>query len=378
MHVAFNGWFWDQPNTGSGQVLRNLLAALRRLKPDLAITVVLPAGVNGDDLPPNVTAIHTKGSRSNFGKVWFEQRTFPAEATKSGADIAHVPYWGAPLSSPIPLVTSVLDVIPLVLPEYASGFFPRLYTSLVSASARGSTHVITISDAAKTDIVEHLGIAAENITTTHLAISEAYHPRIGAERDAAIRAKYDLPDSFILTGFGFDRRKRIDIAFDAFSYVAKAQGDEFTLVVGGREPQYAEPMFPDLRQLARELEIEPFVKWIGYVDEADKPSLMRMAELFVFPSEYEGFGLPALEAMASGTPVIASDIPVIQEVVGDGAFLIRPGESRKMGGAMLALLTDNSLRQNMVTRGLARATNFSWRKTAADTYAVYERVLAAV
>ncbi|MBL8134286.1 MAG: glycosyltransferase family 4 protein, partial [Anaerolineae bacterium] len=317
MHIAYNGWFWDQPNTGSGQVIRRLLPALRRLKPDLTLTLVLPAdgrdGATFDDLPPDVNVVTVGGSRSNLGKVWFEQRLFPTAAARAGADIAHVPYWGPPLASPIPLVTSVLDVIPLALPEYSAGFFPRLYTALVSAAARGSTQVITISDAAKAEIVERLAIPPDRITTTHLAADEAYHPRLGAERDAAVREKYALPDQFVLTGFGFDRRKRIDAALQAFTYVARAEGENTTLVIAGREPRYAEPMFPDLRALARELGIEANIQWIGYVEEADKPSLLRLASVFVFPSAYEGFGLPALEAMACGTPVIASDIPVIQE-----------------------------------------------------------------
>ncbi|MBK8023646.1 MAG: glycosyltransferase family 4 protein [Chloroflexi bacterium] len=270
----------------------------------------------------------------------------------------------------------MLDVIPLALPEYADGFFPRLYTSLVSAAARGSTQVIAISDAAKAEIAERLAIPPDRITTTHLAVDEQYHPRIGAERDPAVREKYNLPEQYVLAGFGFDRRKRLDVAMRAFSYVAKAEGENTTLVIAGREPHYAEPMFPDLRALARELEIEPFVQWIGYVDEADKPSLLRMASVFVFPSEYEGFGLPVLEAMACGTPVIASDIPVIQEVVEDAAYLVTSGDVRKMGGAMLALLLQDPLRQQMITRGLGRATRYSWRKTALETLAVYERTLA--
>src|SRR5215207_1335957 len=166
MHVVFNGWFWDQPNTGSGQYVRHLLHYLRRIAPDLKLTLVLPPGLSAaDDVPPNVNVMTTSGARSNLGKVLFEQRTFPQMAGRSGADIAHVPYWGPPLSSPIPLVTSVLDVIPLALPQYSPGFRGRLYTSLVSAAARGSSHVITISNAAKADIIQYLGLTDDRATT---------------------------------------------------------------------------------------------------------------------------------------------------------------------------------------------------------------------
>jgi len=375
MHVVYNGWFWNQPNTGSGQYLRHLLTHLRRISPDLQMSLVLPSGVSPDDLPANINVISTNGSRSNLGKVWFEQRTFPKIAGQVGADIAHVPYWGSPLSSPIRMVTSVLDVIPLALPEYSAGFFPRLYTSLVSASARGSSQVITISDAAKADIVQYLGLPEASITTTHLAADESYHPRIGAERDAAVREKYHLPDRFVLYIGGFDPRKRVNDVLLAYTYVAQSHGDEIPLVIGGREPQWGTPMFPNLREYANELKLsEDVVRWIGYVDEIDKPSLYRLADVFVFPSVYEGFGLPIVEAMASGVPVVARNIPLNEEIGGDGVYLVK--DAREMAGAIIALLIQDPLRQTQISRGLAQATKFSWRKTARETLAVYEKVLS--
>jgi glycosyltransferase involved in cell wall biosynthesis len=377
MHIAFNGWFWDQPNTGSGQYVRHLLHGLRRVAPDLQMTLVLPPHLTTpDNLPQNVSIVPTSGREGNLGKVLFEQRTFPQMVARVGADIAHVPYWGAPLSSPARLVTSILDVIPLVIPEYASGFLPRLYTSLVSTTARGSAHIITISDAAKADIVEHLGIPEPMVTTTHLAADEVYHPRMGAEKDAAVREKYDLPDEFVLYYGGFDVRKQLNQLLLAYSYVAQAEGDRVPLVIAGREPMWGTPMFPDMRAYAEQLELGDAVRWIGYVDEADKPSLLRLATVFVSPSSYEGFGLPVLEAMQSGTPTVANEVSSIPEIVGDGAYLVPSGNARKMAGAILALIGQESLRTALITQGLAQATKFSWRKTARETLAVYERVMA--
>ncbi len=376
MHIVYNGWFWDQPNTGSGQYLRRLLPALHKIAPDLQMTLVLPPGLtSADALPPNVSIITTSGSRSNLGKVWFEQRTFPAAVARVRGDIAHVPYWGPPLSSPARLVTSVLDVIALAIPDYAEGFAARLYTSLVSAAARGSAHVITISEHAKSEIVRYLGIPAESITTTYLASDDAYHPRMGAERDAAVKAKYNLPDDFVLYLGGFDLRKRVNQLLLAYTYVGPSQGDEHPLVIAGKEPPWGTPMFPDLRKYADELKISEWVRWIGLVDEADKPSLYRLAPAFVYPSMYEGFGLPVLDALQSGTPTVASEIPVMEEVAGDAAYLVKPGDARAMGGAILALLLQNPLRETQIQRGLAQATRFSWRKTARETLAVYERVM---
>ncbi|MBN8636485.1 MAG: glycosyltransferase family 4 protein [Anaerolineae bacterium] len=379
MHIAFNGWFWDQPNTGSGQYLRRLLHALRRIAPDLQMTLVLPPGLtSADDLPADVSLITTTGSRGNLGKVRFEQQTFPQMAGRCGADVAHVPYWGTPLTSPIPLITSILDVIPLVMPEYSPGWRGRLYTSLVSAAGRGSAHVITISDAAKADIVQYLNIPAEKITTTYLAADDQYNPRMGADRDPEVRAKYHLPDRYVLYLGGFDVRKRVDQLLLAYTYVIEAEGGEVPLVIAGREPQWGSPMFPDLKKYIAELGIGEWVQWLGYVDEADKPAIYRMADVFAFPTVYEGFCLPVLEAMACGTPVVANEIPVLEEVTGDGAFLTTKGDARKMAGAIIALLEQEPLRETQITRGLSQATRYSWRKTARETLAVYERVADGV
>ncbi|CAG0960016.1 partial Alpha-D-kanosaminyltransferase, partial [Gammaproteobacteria bacterium] len=267
-----------------------------------------------------------------------------------------------------------LDVIPLALPEYASGFKQRLYTSLVTAAARGSAHIITISQAAKDDIVRHIGVPADTITVTHLAVNEHYHPRMGAERDAAVREKYNLPERFVFYIGGFDVRKQVNQLLLAYSYVGPAEGSDLPLVIAGAEPEWGTSVFPDLRKYAADLKVTDYVRWIGRVDEDEKPSLYRLAEISVFPSRYEGFGLPVLEAMASGTPVIANQIPVIEEIVGDAAYLVENGNARKMAGALLALLGDPSLRETISSRGLARATHFSWRKTARETLTVYEQV----
>lgn len=377
MHVAFNGWFWNQPHTGSGQYLRRLLHALRRVAPDLEMTLVLPPTLtSADDVPQNVNVVPTKGSAGNLGKVWFEQRTYPQAVGRVGADIAHVPYWGPPLSSPARLVTSVLDVIPLVIPEYATGFAPSLYTSLVTSAARGSAHIITLSEASKKDIIEHLQTPETMVTAIHLAADDAYHPKMGVERDAKVREKYNLPADFVLYLGGFDVRKQVNQLLLAWTYIAKAEGETVTLVLGGREPAWGSRMFPDMRAYARELGIEDYIQWIGYVDEDDKPSLYRLARVFASPSRYEGFGLPILEAMASGTPVVANDVSSIPEIAAEAAYLVPSGDSRSMAAAIIALLEQEPLRETLVAAGLARATHFSWRKTARQTLDVYERVMA--
>ena len=376
MHIAINGWFYDQESTGSGQYLRHLLASLRKTAPAIELSLILPPQVRAPkDLPSGVKPIET-GSRkraSKWGKVYFEQRSFPRIARDIGADIAHVPYWGTPLACPIKLITTVLDVIPLLYPVYNQGLLTGLYTALVSSAARGSNHIITISETAKIDIEEQLRIPEDQIAVTYLAPAERFHPQIGAEDDETVRDKYDLPEHFVLYLGGFDWRKQVNELMLAYTYVGEADGDTFPLVIAGREPQYDDRLFPDLRKCSRQLRIEDYVQWIGFVDEADKPSLFRLADVFVFPSLYEGFGLMALEAMASGTPVVTSDAIVFEEILEDAAFIVN--NAREMAGAILALLIQQPLRDTMINQGLALASNYSWRKTAEETLDVYERVM---
>ncbi len=151
MHIAFNGWFWDQPHTGSGQYIRYLLSALQFIAPEIRLSLVIPAHVRTlDHLPPNVDVLPAPTRfKGHPGKVWFENRAFPRAAARLSADIAHVPYWGPPLRCPVPLVCTVLDVIPLVIPEYRAGLKNRLYTSLVASAAKGSSHILTISEDSK-------------------------------------------------------------------------------------------------------------------------------------------------------------------------------------------------------------------------------------
>ena len=376
MHIAMNGWFWDQESTGSGQYLRHLVSHLKKAAPDLELSLILPPHIQRpDDVAEGVQVIPTGAGKRSGGlaKVFFEQRTFPQAAKKINADLAHVPYWGAPLSCPIKLVTSILDVIPLQFPIYNQGLLAHLYTSLVSAAARGSSHIITISETAKLDIEEHLNIPEEQITVTYLAADERFHPRLDSQRDEAVRRKYDLPEQFALYLGGFDWRKQVNTLLLAYTYVGEADGDAFPLVIAGQEPDWDGRLFPDLRQYSRQLKIEDYMRWIGFVDEADKPSLYRLADVFVFPSIYEGFGLMALEAMASGTPVVTSKAIVFEEVLEEAAYMV--DDARQMAGAIIALLIQQPLRETMINQGLALASHYSWRKTARETLAVYEQTL---
>ncbi len=378
MHIAINAYFWNKPNTGSGQYTRQLVYYLNRLITDLEITLVyplLPGNSLPGDIPPDVKHLSVPMRRGNFGKVLFEQRDFPRACREIGPDLVHVPYFGGPLRSPAPLVVTVHDLTTLLAPEYRRSAQARLYNSLVSASARGANHIITDSFASKLDIMDHLGIAEIDITAIYLAAGPQFTPADNSLVDMAVLRKYNLPEFYILYLGGYEIHKNVTTLLLAYTYVAQALGEDYPLVLAGKKPPGTGPHYPDYDEYIRRLKLEKYVRWIGFVDEEDKPVLYRNAESFVFPSRSEGFGLGPLEAMACGTPVVTTDSTSLPEVVGAAGFAVDPDDAREMAGGIIAIIMQDNLRAELVQKGLAQAEKFSWEKTATETALVYDQVL---
>ena len=192
MHVAINGYFWKLPNSGSGQYTRNLVYYLNRLVSDIALTLVwpqVPGEAVPEDVPPSVSLQVVPCRPGHIGKVWFEQQLFPQACRELKVDVAHVPYWGGPLHSPVPLVVTVHDLTTLLVPEYRRGLKARLYNALVMAGAKAAAHIITDSFSSKLDIIDHLGIAEEGVTAVYLAAGPQYTPQDNSLVDMAVLRK---------------------------------------------------------------------------------------------------------------------------------------------------------------------------------------------
>jgi glycosyltransferase involved in cell wall biosynthesis len=295
-------------------------------------------------------------------------------AARVGADLAHVPYWGSPLNSPIPVVVTIHDLIPLILPAYRGSVLARLYTGMVGAAARGAAAVITDSRASGEDIAQHLRIPADHIYPIPLAASSVYQPRQGSLVDMAIRKKYKLPVEYVLYLGGYDIRKNVHTLLKAFTYVRT--GYDIPLVLAGRLPEKKSSRFIDVSSYIDLMELGDIVQVVGEIEEDDKPAIYRMAKTFVFPSRYEGFGLPVLEAMACGKAVVTTNAPSLPELVGDAAFVVDPDDARHMAGSILATLTQPDTNEDLSRKALARASEFSWARTAAETTAVYSQILS--
>ncbi len=375
MRIVLNGWFAaHDAHTGSGQYLRALLEWLPRVAPEHDYHLVVPqTGPAAMAAPEGAgyAVYPVRCGASNLAKVRFEQWQFPRACRALRADLAHVPYWAPPLASPAPIIVTIHDIIPLVLPEYRGGASVQLYTALVSAAAAGAALVLTDSEASARDIQQHLRLPAEKVRTIYLAADPAYSPRGDWRVDDPIREKYGLPEGYVFYCGGFDRRKNLRGLLSAWTWPAGAIGESYPLVIAGQLPTPDGVLFDDLPALARELEIADTVKFIGPVDEADKPALYRGATVFAYPSRYEGFGLTPLEAMASGVPVVSSTGGSLPEVVGTAGYLLPPDDTRNFGAALITVVVEPQVHDDLRARGLAQAQKFSWEKTARETAQAY-------
>jgi glycosyltransferase involved in cell wall biosynthesis len=376
MRIAINAWFWNSPTTGSGQYTRRLVRGLAALGQDSRIILVTPekkqdARSKMQEIPTSCLLHPVPCSRSNLRKVWFEQIAFPRACRRLHADVAHVPYWAPPLRPTIPTVVTIHDLIPLLLHEYRGGPLVQLYTALVGYAARSATRVLTDSEFSRQDIIAHLSLAQDHVRAVYLAGGDNYTPT-PAPSDTDVRTRYSLPERYVLYLGGFDVRKNVAALIDAYHCAAPSIGETHPLVIAGQLPANDTPFAPDPRRLAQEHGLdERIVRFIDFPDDADKPALYRGATAFIFPSRYEGFGLPPLEALACGTPVVGSDTSSIPEIVGDGGLLLSPDDVEGMAQALVKLVTDVEFRTELSRRALAQAARFSWEQTARETLAAY-------
>ena len=266
-------------------------------------------------------------------------------------------------------VVTVHDVIPLILPE---AFTPRHRAVVRIALARvrrRADRVIVPSRAVKRDVVRHVGVPADRVVVTPEGCDPRFRPvrSAGALRDVV--ARYGLPSRYLLAVGRLEPRKNLTTLLAAFARLQRggAVHPNLKLVLAGARGWLEEPIFRTVRALG----LEAAVHFPGFIDGDDLPAVYSGAALFVFPSLYEGFGLPPLEAMACGVPVVTSNVSAMPEVAGDAAVLVDPRDVDGLASAIARVLRDEALRARLRAAGIARAREFSWQTTARRTLDVY-------
>ena len=317
----------------------------------------------------------------------------PAAALRGSVDVLHVTYNAPPVAS-CPVVVTVHDISFEHYPEF---FSPRDYAilkTLVPLSARRAARVITVSQHAKREIVQRYGIDPQRVAVTYEAAAEQFQPVTDPVALQAVRSKYGIGDGLFLLALGnLQPRKNIGRLVEAFGRAVNSQqstvnSQQWTadsdrseassencslstvhcsLVIAGKAQWRESDIFATVQAAG----LEDRVMFPGYVDDADLPALYSAATAFVYPSLYEGFGLPPLEAMACGTPVICSTAASLPEVVGDASISIDPLRVDSLAQGLRDVLGSAVLRDDLRARGLRRAAQFSWDRCAAETLAVY-------
>jgi glycosyltransferase involved in cell wall biosynthesis len=244
---------------------------------------------------------------------------------------------------------------------------------MVARATERAAAVLADSEHTAADIRRYLDIDPDRVHVVLLGVEPRFRPGVEASE---VRQRFRLPERFGLYLGGFDVRKNLAVLLTSWRDVFADTG--LALVLAGRLPGPGDPLHPDPRELARRAGLpDGAIAFVGHVAEEDKPALYGAASVFAFPSRYEGFGLPPLEAMACGTPVVCSDATSLPEIVGDAALLVDPDDVTGWVERLTAVAEDEALAARLSAAGLERAAEFTWERTAAATLAVYRAVAGA-
>jgi glycosyltransferase involved in cell wall biosynthesis len=299
-------------------------------------------------------------------------RLLTLESAVGASDMFHGTNYALPRARSACLVVTVHDLALLRYPHLGTAALSRFIRQM-TRSVTEAKRVIAVSDATRRDIIDLLGTPAEKIRVIHNGYDQRFRPLPHTEARARVGERYGLSEPYILHVGTLEPRKNLETLISAYARLRRERYIPHGLVLVGDRGWKYDPIF----QLVDQLGLRNAVRFTGAVPADDLPALYNAADLFVYPSLYEGFGLPPLEAMACGTPVVTSNVSSLPEVVGDAALLVDPHDEGALAEAMARVLSDVELRRHMRERGLERARHFSWERCARETLAVYEEVMGA-
>jgi glycosyltransferase involved in cell wall biosynthesis len=303
-----------------------------------------------------------------------EQVTIPSAVRRARVDLFHAPHYVVSPLTRVPYVVTIHDCIHLRFPQYLPNRLASTYArTVMGMAARRSRRVLTVSSASKQDILRYLHIPADKVEVIPNALDSRLATAPTPDDIARVRERFQLNAPFILYAGNIKPHKNVDRLIEAYSILRRRGITEPKLLIIGDEIS----KYPNLRRLVHRFQLHPYVRFFGFVPEETLAALYRLASVFVFPSLYEGFGFPPLEAMASGTPVITSNVSSLPEVVGDAAVLIDPMDAGAIADAMARVLEDVSLRSDLIRRGHDRVRKFSWARSVARVREVYVELAGA-
>jgi glycosyltransferase involved in cell wall biosynthesis len=378
MKIGIDARFLTHPQKGGFKsYTQNLIMALADIDRDNDYILYIDRPPNQDTQLPdrsNFTTCIIFGSLPMLGMPWREQIGLSRQAVRDKIDLLHSLCLTAPLRLSCPSVVTIHDMIWFF---HSTNSYSKhkligwYYRFLPQLAIRNASAILTISQAAKNSIIQHLGLLSDQIFVTAAAASPIYRQLNDLEKIDTIRQKYNLAHNFILAIGSADPRKNITTLVEAYALLPESLQDQYPLVIVWTHKALAARLTEQTKMLG----IDKHLHFLESVSDEDLVLLYNAASLFVFPSLYEGFGLPLLEAMACGTPVVAANNSSIPEIAGDAAILFEAKDREAIASTIVRVLTNPSLQNELIEKGLRQATNFSWKKCACETLAIYQKAL---
>ena len=354
---------------GIGTYIRNLLRHLARL--DRESEYVVLCRPDDRDALATIGANFRCVSESAGNYSVSEQLRIPLALKREGVTLFHAPHYVLPPLVRCRSVVTIHDCIHLMFPQYLPNRFAHGYArASIGLAARRATRVMTVSESSKRDILRFVDTQPEKIAVIHNAYDERFGVEPREEDVVRVRERYQLHDEFVLYAGNVKPHKNLERLIDAFQLVRSRGLDHLKLVLIGDDIS----RYTALRRAVHRHQLHKYVRFLGYLPEETLAVMYRLAGVFVFPSLYEGFGLPPLEAMASGTPVVTSNVSSLPEVAGNAAELVDPYDTRSIADGIHRVLTDEGLRTDLRRRGLARAHQFSWESSVRRVREIYGQV----
>ncbi len=379
MRIGINGRFLAAKRTGVQRAAYNLIKAL--IKVDQENEYILFTSedqlTNSDWDKPNVTVVPSPiREGDSFRNHFWEQFTLPKLAKQYNVDILHSPANLAPLFYSGKSVVHIHDLCFVVNPQWFSFSFRTLYNFVIPRLARRAARVITNSNNSRNDLLQFCDLKSERVCQVYWAVDDLFLEAKKEEKNDNL-VTLGLPgtpplDNYILYVGSLEPRKNIGTLLKAYEILRDKRPDinPKLVLIGGENPSFA-----DVRLKLKKYKEDILFK--GFVGDHLLRDYYRHAQLFVYPSLYEGFGLPPLEAMASGAPVVTTMTSSIPEVVGQAALLASPHDPQQLADVMLLALTDKSLRDELRAKGYEQVRKFNWYRVARNTLAVYYEVYKA-
>ncbi|MBI2439641.1 MAG: glycosyltransferase family 4 protein [Candidatus Moranbacteria bacterium] len=384
MKIGINGSFLRKPGTGIGQVtvhflrtLTNLIRSDKRLagnryvlyceeKPALDFT--LSANIEIRNFLPRWW------KRDDVPRKWLWERELVKRAAEDNCDVFISLYQSAtdfhissltPHASTVRHVMVVHDIIPKLFPEYLGKISQRLHWDAVEKGIRHADHIIAISETTKNDLGKYLRVSEEKISVAYPDASPRFHEKISTEIVDAVLKKYNLKRGYIYHGGGLEVRKNTKRLLEAYAQFLQKErevSDLPRLVLSGKIFPKSNTLATDVKDLVKTLHLEEEVALLDFVPEEDLPALYRGALFFVYPSLYEGFGLPVLEALRMGTPVLSSNTASLPEVGGDAVLYCDPNRVDSIVSGIQRLFHEKSTRENLLSKSHSQVLRFDWRR----------------